>query len=144
MTAAAALALARAHGVSISLDGSDLILESRGAIPDEVRLALKSAKADLVAALRHAATVGNSTVEKRVGKDGQARKAPSAKPERALSSDDLLDALRRKGFVISLTGSDRDLREVVEKRQAFFRRLLLWKAPGQSAPDRPFGFPRHP
>ena len=104
MTASAALALAHAHGVAVSLDGSDLILESRGAIPDEVRLALRQAKADLVAALRREVSG-------------------------AVAGDELLDALRRKGFVISLTGSDRDLRDIVAERRPLFERLLNWRAP---------------
>jgi hypothetical protein len=109
MTASAALALAHAHGIAVSLDGSDLILESRGAIPDEVRLALRQAKADLVAALRH------------------------AKPERALTGDGLLEELRARGFVIEWRGDSGGatppLRDVVEKHDAFFRRLLTWQDP---------------
>jgi hypothetical protein len=109
MTASTALALAHAHGVAISLDGGDLILESRGAIPDEVRLALRQAKADLVVALRH------------------------AKPERALTGDELLAALRARGFVINRRGEDDGtmppLRDVVAKHDAFFRRLLAWRGP---------------
>ena len=131
MSAAAALALAHAHGVAISLDGGDLILESRGPIPPDVRSALKSAKADLLAALRQS-TATNVEVEKRVGKDGQARKDPPAKPERALSSDDLLDALRARGFEIEWRG-DKDgslpLTEVVQSRRPLFERLLTWSAP---------------
>ena len=92
--------------IAVSLDGGDLILESRGAIPDEVRLALRQAKADLVAALRQ------------------------AKPERALTGDELLDALRRKGFVITrYDGTMPPLRDVVAKHDAFFRRLLAWSSP---------------
>jgi hypothetical protein len=52
-----------------------------------------------------------------------------AKPERALTGDDLLDALRRRGFVINLTGSDRDLRDIVAERRPLFERLLAWRAP---------------
>ena len=137
MTAAAALALAKAHGVSISLDGSDLILESRGAIPADVLASLRQAKADLVAALRQVTTAEFSAVdEKRVGKDDEARKG-SEKPERALTGDDLLDALRRKGFEIKWRGDNGGtvppLRDVVEKHPAFFRRLLTWQTPDQCA-----------
>ena len=110
--AASAMALAKAHGIAVSLDGSDLILKSRGAIPDEVRLALRKAKGDLVAALRREVSG-------------------------AVAGDDLLDALRRKGFVISRYGQDDGtmppLPEVVAKHDAFFRRLLAWQAPDQSA-----------
>jgi hypothetical protein len=35
----------------------------------------------------------------------------------------------RKGFVISLTGSDRDLRDIVAERRPLFERLLAWRAP---------------
>jgi hypothetical protein len=112
MTAAAALALAHAHGIAISLDGSDLILESRGSIAPEVRAVIRQAKADLVAALRREVSG-------------------------AVAGDDLLDALRRKGFVISRYGQDDGtmppLPEVVAKHDAFFRRLLAWQAPDQSA-----------
>ena len=108
MTAAAALALAKAHGVSISLDGSNLMLESRGSIAPEVRAVIRQAKADLVAALRR-------------------------DPTGAVTGGDLLDALTRKGFVISRRGEDDGtmppLRDVVENHHVFFRRLLAWSAP---------------
>jgi TubC N-terminal docking domain len=111
MTGSAALALAQAHGIAVSLDGGDLILESRGAIPQEVRLAIRKAKADLVAFL--------------------ARR--DADQTGAVAGDELLEALRARGFVIRWRG-DRGgtlppLGDVVERRQAFFRRLLAWQAP---------------
>ena len=73
-----------------------------------MRLALRKAKGDLVAALRREVSG-------------------------AVAGDDLLDALRRKGFVISRYGQDDGtmppLPEVVAKHDAFFRRLLAWQAP---------------
>jgi hypothetical protein len=114
MTAAAALALAKAHGVSISLDGSDLILESRGSIRADVLASLRQTKGDLVAALRR----------------------NSAADAVALTGDELLEALRRKGFVISITGSDRDLRDIVAERRPLFERLLTWQAPLTEAERR--------
>lgn len=108
MTAAAAFALAKAHGVEIVLDARGvLVMRSYGPIPDEVRLALRRAKADLLAALRHERTDGCPSV----------------------SGDALLEALRVRGFEISLTGSDRDLRDIVAERRPLFERLLSWRAP---------------
>jgi hypothetical protein len=104
--AASAMALAREHGVSISLDGSDLILESRGSIAPEVRAVIRQAKADLITLLARRDT----------------------DPTGALAGDDLLDALRRKGFVISYDGSV-PLPEVVEKHHVFFLRLQAWSSP---------------
>ena len=60
-----------------------------------------------------------------------------AKPERdptgALASDDLLEALRARGFVIAWRGDHGGtmppLSDVVAKHHAFFRRLLTWSAP---------------
>lgn len=113
---AAAFALAKANGVDVVLDGGKIVFRSRGLIRPDVLASLRSAAPDMLAALRHS-TVGNPPVEKRVGKDGE------------LTSDDLLEALRRKGFVISLTGSDRDLRDIVAERRPLFERLMSWRAP---------------
>jgi hypothetical protein len=105
MTAAAAMALAKAHDVEIALDSRGvLVMRSYGPIPPDVRLALKSAKPELIALF--------------------ARDRASA-----LTGDELLEALRARGFVINLTGSDRDLRDIVAERRPLFEKLLAWQAP---------------
>jgi ParB-like chromosome segregation protein Spo0J len=112
VTAAAAFALAQAHGVDVVLDGGKIAFRSRGFIPPDVLASLRSAAPDMLAALRQA--------------------KPSA-PTGAPTSDELLEVLRARGFVIKWRG-DRGgamppLRDVVAKHQAFFRRLLTWRAP---------------
>jgi len=58
-----------------------------------------------------------------------------AKPDllAALRADALLERLRQRGFEISLTGSDRDLRDIVVERRPLFERLLAWSAPDRCA-----------
>ena len=108
--AAAAFALADRHSVEIALDSrGDLVFRSRGFIRPDVLAALRQARGEMLAALRH------------------------AEPERALSGDELLEALRVHGFVINLTGSDRDLRDIVAERRPLFERLLSWRAPTRQA-----------
>ena len=120
MTAAAAFALAQAHGVDVVLDGGKIAFRSRGLIPPDVLAWLRSAAPDMLAALRH------------------------AKPECALTGDELLDALRRKGFVISIRYGEGDgamppLAAVVENHHAFFRRLLAWSSPAAPRLNQPYG-----
>ena len=86
-------------------------MKSRGFIPPDVLASLRQAKGDMLAALRRTSVdrTGDPT-------DG-----------------DLLDALRRKGFVISRYGQDDGtmppLCDVVANHHVFFRRLLAWSAP---------------
>jgi hypothetical protein len=124
VTAAAAFALAEKHGVEIALDNrGDLVLRSRGSIPPDVLASLRQAKEDMLAALRRLDRTG------------------------ALTGDDLLDALRRKGFVIRRYGDNAVvddeteagrappmplLREVIENHHAYFAALLAWSAPDQA------------
>jgi hypothetical protein len=104
--AAAAFALAKRHGVEVTLRGDGLVLRSRGEIQPDVLASLRQAKPDMLAALRRDST-----------------------------GDELLEALRARGFVISRYGQDDGtmppLPDVVAKHDAFFRRLLAWKVPDQ-------------
>jgi hypothetical protein len=123
VTAAAAFALAKAHNVEVALDGGKIAFRSRGSIRPDVLASLRRAAPDMLAALRS-----------RGRQDGLAalpnQKSPAAPNP---TSDNLLEALRARGFVISLTGSDRDLRDIVAERRPLFERLLAWQAPGESA-----------
>jgi hypothetical protein len=111
VTAAAAFALAKTHGVDVVHDGGKIVFRSRGFIRPDVLASLRSAAPDMLAALR----------------------SPKPMSVRDPTGDELLEALRARGFAISITGSNRDLRDIVAERRPLFERLLAWRAPDAAA-----------